>query len=105
MKGWIGRTDRKSGFTLIEMLIVIIILGILAMIIIPQLGVTTDDAKTNTLQANLSSIRSAVEVYYAQPQFLKLFAVANRMVRGSAVIPDPVPIHTYTVFPLVAVEP
>jgi hypothetical protein len=32
-------------------------------------------------------------------------AVANRMVRGSAVIPDPVPIHTYTVFPLVAVEP
>jgi hypothetical protein len=46
-----------------------------------------------------------VEVYRAQPQFLKLFAVANRMVRGSAVIPDPVPIHTYTVFPLVAVEP
>ena len=46
-----------------------------------------------------------VEVYRAQPQFLKLFAVANRLVRGSAVIPDPVPIHTYTVFPLVAVEP
>lgn len=46
-----------------------------------------------------------VEVYRAQPQFLKLFAVANRLVRGSAVIPDPVPLHTYTVFPLVAVEP
>ena len=46
-----------------------------------------------------------VEVYHAQPQFLKLFAVANQMVRGSAIIPDPVPIHTYTVFPLVAVEP
>ncbi len=46
-----------------------------------------------------------VEVYRVQPQLLKLFAVANRMVGGSAIIPDPVPIHTYTVFPLVAVEP
>jgi hypothetical protein len=46
-----------------------------------------------------------VEVYRVQPQFLKLFAVANRMVGGRAIIPDPVPIHTYTVFPLVAVEP
>jgi hypothetical protein len=46
-----------------------------------------------------------VEVYHAQPQFLKLFNIANRMTRGGAIIPDPIPIHTYTVFPLVAVEP
>ncbi len=56
----------SSGFTLIEMLIVIIILGILAMVIIPQISVSTDDAKVSTLKTNLTGIRSAIEVYYAQ---------------------------------------
>ncbi len=56
----------QLGFTLIEMLIVIIILGILAMIIVPQITVSTEDAKVSTLQTNLSGIRSAVETYYAQ---------------------------------------
>jgi len=57
---------RQSGFTLIEMLIVIIVLGILAMIIVPQITVSTDDAKVSTLQSNLAGIRSAIEVYYVQ---------------------------------------
>lgn len=56
----------RSGFTLIEMLIVIIVLGILAMIIIPQITVSTEDAKVKTLQTNLSAMRSAVELYYHQ---------------------------------------
>ena len=56
----------QSGFTLIEMLIVIIVLGILAMIIIPQITVSTEDAKVSTLQTNLSGVRSAVETYFAQ---------------------------------------
>ncbi|NQT68015.1 MAG: type II secretion system protein [Desulfobacteraceae bacterium] len=56
----------QSGFTLIEMLIVIVVLGILAMIIIPQITVSTEDAKVSTLQTNLSGMRSAVETYYAQ---------------------------------------
>ncbi len=46
-----------------------------------------------------------VEVYHAHPQFTKLFTVANALVRGTAVIPDPIPIHTYSVFPLPADEP
>ncbi|MDP2647533.1 MAG: prepilin-type N-terminal cleavage/methylation domain-containing protein [Desulfobacterales bacterium] len=58
--------DKESGFTLIEMLIVIIVLGILAMIIVPQITVSTEDAKVKTLQTNLSGIRSALEIYYAQ---------------------------------------
>ena len=55
-----------DGFTLIEMLIVIIILGILAMVIIPQITVSTEDAKISTLKTNLSGIRGTIEVYYAQ---------------------------------------
>ena len=56
----------RSGFTLIEMLIVIIILGILAMVIIPQITVSTEDAKVSTLRTNLTGIRGTIEVYYAQ---------------------------------------
>lgn len=62
----ITKFKNQAGFTLIEMLIVIVVLGILAMIIIPQITVSTEDAKVSTLQTNLSGIRSAVETYYAQ---------------------------------------
>jgi prepilin-type N-terminal cleavage/methylation domain-containing protein len=62
----INNFKNQAGFTLIEMLIVIVVLGILAMIIVPQIGVSTEDAKLRTLQTNLSGIRSTVETYYAQ---------------------------------------
>ena len=61
-----NRLKKQSGFTLIEMIIVVIILGILAMIIIPQISVSTGDAKLSTLQTNLSTVRSSLELYYHQ---------------------------------------
>ncbi len=62
----IGARQRQAGFTLIEMLIVIILLGILAAIIIPQVSVTTDDAKLSALKSDLTSMRNAIELYYVQ---------------------------------------
>lgn len=56
----------QSGFTLIEMLIVVLLLGILAMVIIPQISVSTADANLNTLQANLGAMRNAIDLYYHQ---------------------------------------
>jgi general secretion pathway protein G len=46
------------------MLIVVIVLGILAAIIIPQITGLTDDAKLKTLQTNLNRIRKAIDHYY-----------------------------------------
>ncbi len=54
----------EKGFTLVELLIVVIILGILAAVAIPQFGSSTDDAKLSTLDSNLAELRNAVELYY-----------------------------------------
>lgn len=59
---------RKSeqGFTLVELLIVVIILAIMAAIAIPQFGSSTEDAKVSTLDTNLQHLRAATELYYHQ---------------------------------------
>ena len=56
----------SSGFTLVELLIVVVILAILAGILVPQFSSATDDAKMSSLDANLANMRSAVELYYQQ---------------------------------------
>lgn len=66
MKSALKVKGSQTGFTLIEMLIVIVILGILAAIIIPQIGLSTSDAKLTALKANLSAMRSSLEVYNYQ---------------------------------------
>ena len=65
-KAWKPKLRSQSGFTLIEILIVVILLGILATIIIPQVSVSTDDAKLNALKTNLTQLRNSIEIYYYQ---------------------------------------
>ena len=53
----------NRGFTLVEILIVVVILGILAAIVIPQFTNATSATKTSSLCTNLQRIRSQIEVY------------------------------------------
>lgn len=56
----------QKGFTLVELLIVVIILAILAAIVVPQFASTTDDAKVSSLDSTLSNMRSAIALYRQQ---------------------------------------
>ena len=56
----------KSGFTLVEILIVVVILGILAAIVIPQFTEASTDAKEARMLSDLQSVRSQIELYKIQ---------------------------------------
>ena len=56
----------KSGFTLVEILIVVVILGILAAIVIPQFTSASSEAKLSALRSDLQTVRSQIELYKIQ---------------------------------------
>jgi len=57
---------KRKGFTLVEILIVVIILGILAAIVIPQFSEASDDARLSSLMSDLQTVRSQLELYRVQ---------------------------------------
>jgi len=56
----------NKGFTLVEILIVVVILGILAAIVIPQFTEASTEAKTSSLCTDLQTVRSQIELYKIQ---------------------------------------
>lgn len=58
--------DMRAGFTLVEIVVVILILGILAAIVAPKLADTGGTATDNGLRRTLSVIRRAIERYKAE---------------------------------------
>ncbi|MEM9753497.1 MAG: prepilin-type N-terminal cleavage/methylation domain-containing protein [Planctomycetota bacterium] len=61
-----ARTYAKKGFTLVEILIVVVILGILAAIVIPQFTQASESARASSLKSQLQTIRSQLELYQVQ---------------------------------------
>ncbi len=57
---------RRTGFTLVEILIVVIILGILAAIVIPQFTEASNDARESALASDLQTLRSQLELFKVQ---------------------------------------
>ncbi len=53
----------QRGFTMVELMIVVALLGILAAIVVPQFNSSTSEAKTSALCSDLAAIRKQIELY------------------------------------------
>ena len=60
------RNRTRKAFTLIEILIVVVILGILAAVVIPQFTNAADDANAASVRTQLQTLRSQIELYRAE---------------------------------------
>jgi general secretion pathway protein G len=89
----------RKGFTLVEILIVVIILGILAAIVIPQFTQASTQARLSNLQTNLQTVRSQMLLYKTQHNESYPSTLSTQMVQysdisgGVATAPDST--HTF----------
>ncbi len=57
---------QKSGFSLVELVIVIVIIGVIAAIAMPRFSSAANQAELATLHSNLAAVRRTIELYAAQ---------------------------------------
>ena len=58
------KSKRTSAFTLVEIMVVVVVIGILAAFVIPQFGGITQDAKVNAAKGNVAELDSAIEKFF-----------------------------------------
>lgn len=68
------RKLRNKAFTLVEILIVVVILGILAAVVVPQFTNATQDAQKGNLKAQIKSLQNQIELFKARQNVYPDFA-------------------------------
>lgn len=68
------KMQNKKGFTLIELIVVIVIIGIIAAIIVPRLGGFSDKAEVAACEATRRTMETAAAVMYAEDGAYPLIA-------------------------------
>ena len=85
----------SKGFTLVEVLIVVIILAILAAIVLPQFTTASSDARVSSLKTNLVNMRGQIQTYkvqhadiYPDSDFVSQMTLFTSVTGGTAAVKD-----------------
>ncbi|MFA6074822.1 MAG: prepilin-type N-terminal cleavage/methylation domain-containing protein [Negativicutes bacterium] len=85
-------SSNYQGFTLVELLVVIAVLGILAAIVIPKLIGQSDAARIAKVKADLASMDQAAQIYAAQRSVqISVASGIDDMVAAGYLVANPVP--------------
>ena len=80
----------KKGFTMIELIFVIVILGILAAVAIPKLALTRDDAEISKTASNIQTLISDLGSYYTSQGEFATDPDINKAVKKMSNVKTPV---------------
>ena len=86
---------RKGGFTLIEMLMVVLIIGFLVGILMIRASNVAADAKKKAVAADLKSLKAAVETFFIQNDRFPVAAWEAELVGATPRLVDEVPLDPY----------
>ena len=85
----VGASGKLKGFTLIELMVVIVILGVLGTLVVPRLMSKPDEARVTAAKTNLSQILQALDMYRLDNQ---RYPTADQGLAALAVRPSVAPV-------------
>lgn len=79
---------KEEGFTLVELMVVVLIIGILVAIAIPVYNAASDSARQRTCQSNMRVIEGAVQQYVAANDGAVVADLAGKVNAGHELVPE-----------------
>lgn len=94
---------RRLGFTLIELIAVIVVLAILAGVAVPRYFDYTDRARTSAVQGTLGNVRSAIQNFYANASLSgsPAYPTLAQLQTIGSVLQDHMPLNPYNNLPTI----
>lgn len=88
----------RAGFTLAEMVVVVIIIAILAAMVVPRFADATEAARTSAARSTLAAVRSALAAYRAEAVIAgtAVFPSAAELDEPGVVLSEPIPANPFT---------
>ena len=71
MRNTTKRSSKRTGFSLIELVVVVLIMGILAAVAAPKIFDKISDARDSSTKQSLAVLRSAIELYRANEDVIR----------------------------------